>query len=64
MTPIVTDKETGRELWQVKECAEHGGVESSTWTTYSAQRRTPFWDAVEVKSRQTSRPDSPAKDHK
>ncbi|MBE7338087.1 helix-turn-helix transcriptional regulator [Corynebacterium aurimucosum] len=75
MTPIITDRETGRELWRVKECAEHCGIKPSTWTTYSAQgrtpesvghfdQRTPLWDAEEVKAWHAARPGSPVKNHK
>lgn len=75
MTPIITDRETGRELWRVKECAEHCGIKPSTWTTYSAQgrtpesvghfdQRTPLWDAKEVKAWHAARPGSPVKNHK
>ncbi|MGV0391524.1 helix-turn-helix transcriptional regulator [Corynebacterium phoceense] len=75
MTLIITDRETGRELWRVKECAEHCGIKPSTWTTYSAQgrtpesvghfdQRTPLWDAEEVKAWHAARPGSPVKNHK
>ena len=75
MIPIITDKVTGRELWRVKECATHCGIKPSTWTTYSAQgrtptpvghfdQRTPLWDAEEVKAWHTARPGSPVKNHK
>ncbi|QPK78315.1 hypothetical protein G7Y31_06915 [Corynebacterium lizhenjunii] len=70
MRPIITDADTGRELWRVKECAAHCGIKPSTWTTYTAQgrtpapiahfdQRTPVWDAAEVKAWHAARPGSP-----
>ena len=74
MRPIITDADTGRELWRVKECATHCGIKPSTWTTYTAQGRTPdpiahfdgrtpLWDAEAVKTWHAQRPGSPVKNH-
>ncbi|QCB28933.1 hypothetical protein [Corynebacterium endometrii] len=70
MTPIIVDKDTGRELWRVKDCADHCHIRPSTWTTYTAQgrtpepvtqldARTPLWDAEEVRTWHAGRPGSP-----
>lgn len=74
MTPIITDKDTGRELWRVKDCATHCRIKPSTWTTYTAQGRTPtpagmldgktpLWDAEQVKAWHAARPGSPVPNH-
>lgn len=74
MNPIITDKDTGKELWRVKECAQHCGIKPSTWTTYAAQgrtpapvtefdKRTPLWFADEVKDWHANRPGSPVTNH-
>ena len=70
MTPAIIDKDTGRVLWRVTECAAHCDIAASTWTTYNAQgrtpslvthldKRTPLWDAEEVKQWHANRPGSP-----
>lgn len=70
MIPIIIDKDTGRQLWRVKECAAHCGIKPSTWTTYTAQgrtpqpvshldQRTPLWDAADVQEWHAHRPGSP-----
>lgn len=74
MSPIIIDKDTGNELWRVTDCAEHCNIKPSTWTTYTAQGRTPqpvthldkrspLWDANEVKTWHKNRPGSPVKNH-
>ncbi|OSQ14682.1 helix-turn-helix transcriptional regulator [Corynebacterium diphtheriae] len=74
MHPIITDKDTGRELWRVADCATHVGITPRTWTNYAANHRTPapvahldgrtpLWDAEEVKTWHASRPGSPVKNH-
>lgn len=41
MTPIIIDKDAGRELQRVKECETHCDIKPTTWTTYTAHGRTP-----------------------
>ncbi|QPK78386.1 hypothetical protein G7Y31_07340 [Corynebacterium lizhenjunii] len=70
MRPIITDADTGRELWRSKECAEHCNITTPTWGNYYANGRTPqpvamldkrspLWDAEEVKTWHAARPGSP-----
>ena len=58
---IITDADTGRELWFGEQCAEHIGVSPATRHKYSANGRTPayvatifvktwLWDAKEMKA--------------
>ncbi|MCQ9352634.1 hypothetical protein NQ015_06775 [Corynebacterium sp. 153RC1] len=74
MRPIITDKDTGRELWRVKECAAYIGITPATWTNYAANgrtpqkvahldNRTPLWDADEVKNWHANRPGSPVRNN-
>ncbi|MDK7179934.1 hypothetical protein QP446_04020 [Corynebacterium riegelii] len=74
MNPTIIDKDTGKELWRVKECAAHCDIKPSTWTTYTSQGRTPaplahfdgrtpLRDAEEVKTWHANRPGSPVKNH-
>ncbi|ATV79403.1 Hypothetical protein BFF97_00642 [Corynebacterium pseudotuberculosis] len=36
MNPTITDKDTGRELWRVEDCANHCNIGKGTWRTYVA----------------------------
>lgn len=74
MRTIITDADTGRELWRVMDCAAHVGITSRTWTNYAANGRTPepvahldgrtpLWDAEEVQNWHAKRPGSPVKKH-
>lgn len=74
MTPVIIDKDTGRELWRVADCANHLGVTPSAWRNYNAQGRTPnqvadlgprtpLWDAEEVATWHANRPGSPVPNH-
>lgn len=72
MPLIITDRNTDRELWRVKECAAHCGLTPSSWRAYSAKGRTPesvgsldtktpLWDAEAVREWHMSRPGSPGR---
>ncbi|AKS14008.1 hypothetical protein LJU02_08455 [Corynebacterium pseudotuberculosis] len=74
MNPTITDKDTGRELWRVEDCANHCNIGKGTWRTYVADGRAPrhiadfgprfpLWDAEEVKTWHANRPGSPVKNH-
>ena len=68
MKPTIVDADTGKELWRVAECAEHGGVSPSTWRSYMRpglsapaavahlDARTPLWDAEQVRAWHAARP--------
>jgi predicted DNA-binding transcriptional regulator AlpA len=67
MKPIITDGDTGRELWTAPQCAEHTGSAVSTWRAYVARQqapatvgalgdRTPLWDAEQVREWNAARP--------
>ena len=75
MRPIITDQDTGRELWFGEQCAAYIGVSPATWRNYSANQRTPayvatilgktrLWDAEAVKAWHAARPGSPVKNSK
>lgn len=70
MTPIIIDKDTGNELWRTAECADHCNITPRTWANYYANGRTPqpvamldkrspLWNAEEVRTWQAHRPGSP-----
>lgn len=69
MNILITDTDTGRELWTTDQCAAHCGVLRTTWSSYaripSAPKsvasigRSPLWDAGEVKAWHAARPGSP-----
>lgn len=74
MRLIITDADTGRELWRVTDCATHVGITPRTWTNYAANHRTPepvahldgrtpLWDAEEVRTWNANRPGSPVRNH-
>lgn len=59
MHPVITDRDTGRELWTAQQCADHADVSVVTWRSYVSRdqapqsvsqldSRTPLWDAGEV----------------
>lgn len=67
MRPVVVDKDTGRELWTARQCAEHTGTAASTWRAYVTRAqapapvaqlddRTPLWDAEDVEQWHANRP--------
>ncbi|WP_268834011.1 hypothetical protein [Corynebacterium belfantii] len=41
MHPIITDKDTGRRLWRVADCATYCNIGKGTWRTYVADKRAP-----------------------
>lgn len=70
MRPVITDADTGRELWRGADCAEHCGIAPTSWRSYIRRgippapvthldARTPLWDAEEVKAWNAARPGSP-----
>lgn len=70
MHPIITDRDTGRELWRTTDCAEHVGIGTSAWRTYVSTGRAPkavaelgprmpLWDAEEIRAWNNTRPGSP-----
>ena len=72
--PIIIDKTTGNELWTATQCADHCTINTSTWRGYVNHRhspqpvghldkRTPLWNAAEVKAWHTTRPGSPIPNH-
>ncbi|KAB1551425.1 hypothetical protein F7233_07925 [Corynebacterium sp. 321] len=74
MRPIITDADTGRELWRAVDCANHCHISTGSWRTYNSAGRTPaqvsdlgdrmpLWDAEEVKTWHANRPGSPVKNH-
>ena len=77
MRPIITDADTGRELWMATDCASHCGISPATWRSYTRPRNTieapgpvahlnprlALWDAEEVKAWHANRPGSPVKNH-
>lgn len=67
MRPVITDADTGQELWRVADCAQHCGITEATWRSYARKNmppppvayldpRIPLWDAEEVKAWHTGRP--------
>lgn len=61
MRPVITDADTGRELWRTADCSTFAGVSIRTWGGYVARdqcpqpiarldARTPLWDAEEVRA--------------
>lgn len=74
MNPIIIDEHTGTRLWRSTECAEHCNITPRTWANYYANGRTPepvgmldkrspLWDAEEIKTWHKNRPGSPVKNH-
>ncbi|CAB0635840.1 hypothetical protein FRC0547_00924 [Corynebacterium diphtheriae] len=70
MNPTITDKDSGKELWRVEDCAKHCGINTNTWRTYTSTgrapqpvaelgKRMPLWDAEEVQAWHKNRPGSP-----
>lgn len=73
MNVAIIDTDTGRTLWTINDCANHCGVTTSTWRSYSRtggkmnlpqpvahlNKRTALWDAEEVQAWHTARPGSP-----
>ncbi|MEL6054252.1 hypothetical protein [Corynebacterium rouxii] len=42
MNPTITDKDSGRELWRVEDCAKHCEINTNTWhSTYTSTGRAP-----------------------
>jgi hypothetical protein len=67
MTPVITDQDTGRELWTAQQCATHCQAAAGTWRAYvnrnnapkpisEIDSRTPLWDAQQVREWHSSRP--------
>lgn len=56
---LITNRETGRELWTKEQCAEHCGVTLGSWRTYGRLHKIPpaaayignvaLWDSDEIK---------------
>lgn len=74
MNPIIIDEDTGARLWRSVECAQYCSITPRTWANYYANdrtpqpvahldKRTPLWDAAEVKTWHMGRPGSPIKNH-
>lgn len=77
MRPIITDKDTGRELWMAADCAAYCGISPATWRSYARSHNTlgtpapvahlnprlALWDAGEVRAWDANRPGSPVKNH-
>ena len=76
MHPIIIDSDTGNRLWRAADCADHCGVTTSTWHSYSRTGGTlhppapvarmggsPLWDAGEVRTWHANRPGSPVPNH-
>lgn len=72
MRPVITDADTGRELWRTADCADFTGVSIRTWGGYVARdqcpqpvarldARTPLWDAEEVRTWHAGRPGRPTR---
>lgn len=74
--PIVIDETTRRRLWLACECADHCGVETTTWRSYARADHTmnppkpvarignsPLWDPEEVIAWHAARPGSPVRKH-
>lgn len=72
MRPVITDADTGRELWRTSDCTDHCGIVTRTWSSYVAHgrapspvahldARTPLWDADEVRTWHEARPGSPGR---
>lgn len=73
MKPTIIDTDTSRVLWRTTDCATYCGITSDTWANYNANgrtppvvarldKRTPLWDAEEVKCWHNQRPGSPGRD--
>ncbi len=75
MNPIITDRDTGRELWMATDCANHCGISTATWRSYTRTGNTlgtptpvahlnprlALWDALEVQEWHAARPGSPVR---
>ncbi|MBB1023338.1 MULTISPECIES: helix-turn-helix transcriptional regulator [unclassified Dietzia] len=69
MRVVVTDADTGDELWTATQCAEHCGISPATWRGYVSQGRTPgslaaferspLWRADDIRDWHAARPGSP-----
>lgn len=72
MRPVITDADTGRELWRGTDCAQHCHVSDATWRSYVRRGmppdavtdfgpKVPLWDADEVRTWHANRPGSPGR---
>lgn len=69
MRVILTDADTGDELWTAARCAEHCGITPATWRGYVSHGRTPgpvatferspLWRATDIRTWHAARPGSP-----
>lgn len=72
--PIVVDETTGQRYWTVTDCADHCGIQPSSWHSYLKKgapkpiahldKRTPLWDPAQVEQWHISRPQKPGRPRK